>query len=83
MDVRFDRPNGTFDDQAHAHGSGQVKNNIALVHHLRQKMLIRNRIENVVKAIVFFQMADILYAARREIVQDKYGVAAANKASAR
>jgi hypothetical protein len=39
-------------------------------------MLIHNRIENVVKAIVFFQMADIFYTARREIVEDGYGVAA-------
>jgi hypothetical protein len=39
-------------------------------------MLVHDRIENMVKAIVFFQVPYVFYAARGEVVEDKYFVTA-------
>jgi hypothetical protein len=37
-------------------------------------MLVHDRIENMMKAIVFFEVPDIFHAACREVVEDKYFV---------
>ena len=71
MDICFERPNGALDDQADANGSSQVENYVRFIDKLRQKMFIRDRIEKVVKILLRLQVADILDAARRKVVQNK------------
>jgi len=41
-------------------------------------MVIHDRIKNMVETIVFFQVPDVLYAAGREVVEDKYIVTASD-----
>ena len=50
----------------------------AIVHQLSQKLFIRYGVEEVMETLVRFQMADVLYAAGREVVEDKYIVTASD-----
>jgi hypothetical protein len=53
-----------------------MKNDIALVYDFRRHRVVVDAINRVMKSRVFFEMTNIIKAARGEIVDDEYFIAA-------
>ncbi len=65
------RARGLSDNEAHADGCGKMENHVRFVHQLSEQVLIHDRIEDVMKTIAGFKVADILDASGGKIVQNK------------
>src|SRR5208282_504732 len=68
--VGLDGVDRAFHDELDAHRGGQVVHHVAAIDHLRQLMLVLERVDHVVKAFPAFEVFDVVDAAGREIVED-------------
>src|ERR1041384_2267944 len=76
MDISLDRADRTFDDELDPNRRREMKDHIALIDELGGYRLIVNALDRVMKAWMIFQVANILEAAGRKVVNDKNVVAA-------
>jgi len=70
VDVGLNRTDRAFNDELYPNGSREMNDNVSVIHELREKVLIFNPIEVVLQILNSFQVADVLHAARREVVQE-------------
>ena len=79
MDVGLDGVHGAFDDEAHTDGSGQMNNDVDSVNVLRGGGRVHDGVDGVMKALVVFEVVDVLDAAGGKIVEHIDLVAAFEK----
>ncbi len=80
VDVGLDRADRALDDKLDAHGSGQVHDDVGVVHEFGKQLTILNAVEVIGHALGGFQVADIFHAAGGKIVEQDDGVTALKKA---
>ena len=76
VDVGLDRPDRALDDQPDADRRGQVEDHIALVDQLGDRRAVVDALDRVMEPRMRLEMADVVDAARREVVEDEDLVAA-------
>jgi hypothetical protein len=76
MDVCLDRPDRALDDQPHTHRCRQVKHHIALVDQLGDRRAVVHALDRIVEPRVLFEVANVVDAARGEVVEDEDFIAA-------
>ncbi len=75
VDVRLDGSHRAFDDQPHADRRRQVKDDVALVHQFGDRRRMMDALDRVMEPGMASQVADIVDASRREVVEHEHFVA--------
>ncbi len=70
MDVRLDGPDRALDDQTNADRRRQVKDHVALVDQLGDRRTVVHALDRIVEARILPEVADVVDAARGEVVED-------------
>jgi len=74
VDVGLDRPHGAVDDELDADSGGQVHDDVGLVDELGDHGVAIGRADRVLEARIALQVADVLHAAGREVIEQMYRV---------
>ena len=75
MHVRLDRPHRALDDQSDADGGREMEDDVALIHQLGDCRRMMDALDRVMEPGMPAHVADILDAARGEVVEDEHLVA--------
>ena len=76
VDICFNGPNGAFHDELDAHRCGQVNNHIGVIDEFGQQLAVFDAVQVVFQQGGGLEMADVLDAARREIVEQDDAITA-------
>ncbi len=76
VDIGLDGSNRAFHDEFHAHGSGEMENDVGLVHQFGQQMTVFQGFEKIVHPVILLEVPDILHAPGGKIVHQQDLVAA-------
>ena len=79
MHVGFDRVHRLLDDQLHADGRGQMKDDVAAVDHLGEQRFVGHRVDRVREARCLFEMADVVDGTGGQVVEHRHLVAVAQQ----
>ena len=73
--IGLDGANRAFDDELHAHGSGEMNDHVRIIDKFREQLAIFDAVEVIVEKIRIFQMPDVLHASGRKIIQENDALA--------
>src|SRR5437016_3616749 len=79
MHICFDRTNRALNDQTNADGRRQMHDYVTRIDQFGKKWDVLHRIDRIVETRIGFQMANVVDASRREIVDDENLVATGEK----
>ncbi len=76
IDIRFNRSHRAFHDQLDAHGRGQMKDDVGLIHKFRQELAIFQWFEKIMHPVILLEVPDIFHAPGGKIIHQQDLVAA-------
>jgi len=79
VNIGFDGADGAFDDELDADGSGEVDDDVGIIDEFGEKLEIFDVVEVIFHLAGSFEVADVIHATGREIVEQDYAVAAGKK----
>ncbi len=77
--VGFNRVHRLLDDQLHADGCGEMKDDVAAVDHLGEQRFVGHRVDGVREARCLFEMADVVDGTGGQVVEHRHLVSVAQQ----